>query len=90
MLYQPSSVYPVSDPSLFLLTIIRRPAQRPRDIRYIFRESQIRHFDMTIRTEKDVFWFEISIDDVEGMEVIDCESDFGCVEFGDGVWESLW
>lgn len=55
----------------------------------MFRKPEIRNLDMSIRPEQQVFRLEISVDDIEGVEVVDSEGDFCGVEFGNGVWESL-
>lgn len=44
---------------------------------------------MSVLVEQNVFGFEVAVDDVEGMEIVEGEGDFCCVEFGDGIGESL-
>ena len=45
---------------------------------------------MTICVEQDVFWFEISVDNVVLMEVFECEYEFCNVEFGSIFLESAF
>lgn len=39
--------------------------------------------------QQQVLGFQVAVDDVLGVQVLEGERDFGCVEFGDGVRESL-
>jgi len=55
----------------------------------VFGESEIGDLDVSVGSEEDVLRLEISVDDVEGVEVVESESDFGGVELGDRVGESL-
>lgn len=55
----------------------------------MFGESEICDLDVSVRPEEDVFGLEISVDDVERVEVVESESDFGGVELCDRVGESL-
>lgn len=52
-------------------------------------ETEVGDFDVTVCAEEDVFGLEVSVDDVEGMEVVEGEGDFGCVELCDRVGETL-
>jgi hypothetical protein len=71
------------------LTIIRRPTQRPRDIRHKLCKPKVGHLDVSVGTEQQVFGFQVAVDDVEGVKVVESEGDFSCVEFGDRVGETL-
>ena len=44
---------------------------------------------MTIAIDKDVFWFEVTIYDVEPVEEVEGECDLCGIELGDRIWESL-
>ena len=55
----------------------------------MFGETEICHFDVAVRSEQQVLRLQVSIDDVEGMEVIQGECDFCSVELGDRVGEAL-
>ena len=39
--------------------------------------------------EKQVFWLEISVDDLLGMEIFECQGDFCSIEFSNWVREPL-
>lgn len=69
--------------------IIRRTAKRPRNVRHILGKPKVGDFDVSVRSEEDVFRLEVAVDDVERMEVVDRKRDFGRVELCDGVGESL-
>ncbi len=71
------------------LTVIRCTTQRPRDIRYVFGETKICHFDVAIGTKQEVFRLQITVNDVERVQVVESEGNLGGVEFGNGVRESL-
>ena len=68
----------------------RLTAERPGDVRDVFGESKVGNLNVSIRTEQDVFWLEIAVDDVEGMEVVESECDLGGEELGDWIRESLF
>jgi hypothetical protein len=44
---------------------------------------------VSVVVEEDVFGFEVAVDDVEIVEVVEGEGDFCSVEFGDWIWKSL-
>jgi hypothetical protein len=44
---------------------------------------------MSIKCENDIFRLEIAIDDVESVEMVERESNFGCVELCDRFWDAL-
>jgi len=44
--------------------IVGGTAQSPCRIRAVLGESKVRNFDVAIKTEKDVLWFEIAINDI--------------------------
>jgi len=61
----------------------------PSYVGNVFSESEIGDLDVSVGSEEDVLRLEISVDDVEGVKVVESEGDFGGVELGDRVWESL-
>lgn len=69
--------------------IIWSSAQSPGDIRHLFRESKIRNLKMSVSVEKQIFWFEIAVDDVVGVEVIESERDLSSVELGHRIRKAL-
>ena len=71
------------------LTVIRRAAQRPRDIRHELGKPKVGHLDVSVRAEQQVFGLEVAVDDVERVQVVERERDLGRVEFGDRVGEAL-
>jgi len=44
---------------------------------------------MSVSVEQQVFWFEITVDDVVRVEVVEGERDLGSVELGHWVREAL-
>ena len=54
-----------------------------------FCEAKVGDFDVSVVVEEDVFGFEVAVDDVEIVEVVESEGDFCGVEFGYWVWKSL-
>jgi hypothetical protein len=44
---------------------------------------------VSVLVEEDVFWFEVAVDDVPGVEVLDGEEDFAGVELGHFFGELL-
>ena len=69
---------------------MRLTTERPGDIRDVFSEPKVGNLDMSVRTEQNVFRLEISVDNVEGMEVVESESNFSGEELGDGIRETLY
>lgn len=54
-----------------------------------FGESVVGEGHVPIRVHEDVFWFEVAIHDVEGVEVLEGEEDLGGVEEGGVLGEEL-
>jgi hypothetical protein len=52
------------------LTIIRSSTQCPSDIRDVLGKAKVGDLDMAIGAEEEIFWFEIAVDDVEGVEIV--------------------
>ena len=73
----------------FRRKIIWGSAQGPRYVRTSLREPEIGYFDMTVVVEEDILRFEVAVDDVEGMEVIEGEGDLCRIEFCDRIREPL-
>lgn len=44
---------------------------------------------MAICVEEDIFGFEISVDNVEGVQMVQSQGDLGSVELGHWLWEPL-
>ncbi|KAJ3300055.1 hypothetical protein HK104_004777 [Borealophlyctis nickersoniae] len=61
----------------------------PRNVRYVFSESEIGDFDMPLGIDEEVLGFEVAVDDVFGVKVVKCHHDFGGVEAGYVVREAL-
>ena len=55
----------------------------------MFGEPKVGDLDVAVRAEEDVFRFQVAVDDVERVQVVERERDFGGKEFRDGVRESL-
>jgi hypothetical protein len=69
--------------------IVWRAAERPGHVRTVLGKPEVSDLNMTVRVEEDVLRLEVSVDDVKRMEVVQCERDLGCIEFGHRVWEAL-
>jgi hypothetical protein len=39
--------------------------------------------------EKNVLWLEVTIYDVQGVQMVQCKCDLGCVKLGHGIREAL-
>lgn len=52
-------------------------------------EAKVCDLDVAVKVEEDVFWLEVAVNDVEAVEVVECEGDLCCVEFGDWIWKPL-
>jgi hypothetical protein len=46
-------------------------------------QSEIGHFDVSFLIQQYILGFQIAVDDIAGVEVLDGEQYFCCVEFGD-------
>jgi hypothetical protein len=58
---------------------------------YGFSESEICEFEVTVSADEDVFGFEVAVDDVAGVKVLENENDVGGVEAGwGGKYAALW
>lgn len=68
----------------------RLTAEGPSDVGDVFGEPKVGDLDVTVGAEEDVFRFQVAVDDVKRVEVVERERDFGSKELGDGVRESLW
>ena len=44
---------------------------------------------MAVPVEEQVFRLQVSIDDVQRMQIVQSKGDLGCVEFGDWIGEAL-
>lgn len=73
----------------FRRQIIRSAAKSPGDIRNLLGKSKIRNLEMSVPIEQEVLGLEITVNDVEGMEVVQRQGDFGSVELGNRVREAL-
>lgn len=45
--------------------VIRSPTQSVRQVRHVFREPKVRHFDVPVRSDEDVFGLQVTVDDVD-------------------------
>lgn len=60
--------------------ILRRAAQSPCAAFDALGESEVGHFDVTIRVDEQIFGFQITIQDLQMMQVLECEHDLRAVE----------
>lgn len=52
-------------------------------------ESKVRNLDVTVGTEKNVLGLEITVNDVEGVKVVEGKGNLSGEELGDGIREAL-
>lgn len=57
---------------------------------YLFREAEISKFDESFPVYHDVFWLEVSIDDVLWMQVVECEHYLRDIELSLLLWKLLF
>lgn len=69
--------------------IIWGATERPGGVRAEFRKSKIGNFDMAILSKENILGLQITVDDVEGVKIVECECDLCRVEFSDGIGEAL-
>lgn len=61
--------------------VVRRTAQCPRHVLAVLSKTEIGDFYVPVIIEEDVLWFEITVNDVEIMEVVEGQGNFRCIEF---------
>jgi len=64
----------------FRRKIFRCTAKSHGFISYDFCKTKVSNFDMSLFVDKEVFWFEISVGYVHGVEIVKSEYDFCCKE----------
>ncbi len=70
--------------------IVRRSTQRPRDVRDFFGEPKISDFQVAMPVEQQVLWFQVPVDDVPGVEIVESQRNLRGVELGYGIREALF
>jgi hypothetical protein len=55
----------------------------------VFSKAKVCYLDVPIRVEQDVLWLQVSVYNVELVEVVERKGDLCGVEFGYRVWETL-
>jgi hypothetical protein len=69
--------------------VVGRAAQRPGDVRHLFREAKVGDLEVAVAVEQQVLGLEVAVDDVHAVQVVEREHDLGRVELGHGVREAL-
>ena len=69
--------------------VIGCSTQSPSDIRHLLREPKVCDLEMTMPIQQQVLGFEISIDNVLRMQIVERQSDLCGVKFGYRVWKPL-
>lgn len=64
-------------------------AEGPRDVGNVLGETEIGNLDVAVGSEEDVFRFEIPVNDIERVKVVECERDFCREEFCNRIREPL-
>jgi hypothetical protein len=52
-----------------------------------FGQAKISDFNMPLRVQQYIFWLQISVDYISGMQILDGQQDFGGIELGDFLRE---
>lgn len=52
-------------------------------------ETEVGDLDVTVGAEEDVLGLQVAVDDVQRVQVVQCEGYLGSEEFGDGIGEAL-
>ena len=55
----------------------------------MFGKAKVCYLDVPVRVEQDVLWLQVSVYNVELVEVVERKGDLCSVEFGYRVWEPL-
>jgi hypothetical protein len=71
------------------LTIVGRSTQSPGNVGNVLGKAKVRHLDVAIRAQQNVLRFEVSVNNVERMQVVESKRDLCSVELCDRVWEAL-
>ena len=66
----------------FWRQVLGRTTEGESSIFYGFGESEICEFEVAVSTDENVFRFEVAVDDVAGVEILENEDDVGGVEAG--------
>jgi len=74
----------------FRCEVVGSAAQRPCSRRTRFREAEICYFDVPVVIQQDVFGLEVTVNDVESVQMIQGQCYLSRVEFRDGIRESLY
>ena len=70
--------------------VVGRTAQSPRYILAVLSKTEIGDFYVPVIIEEDVLWFEITVNDVEIMKVVEGQGNFRCIEFCYWVGKALY
>jgi hypothetical protein len=69
--------------------IVGRAAERPGDVWHLLGKSKIGNLQVPVPIEQQVLRLQVTVDDVERMQVIERQCDFCSVEFCHGIGEAL-
>lgn len=69
--------------------IIRGATERPNSRIAVLCESKISNLDMSIKVEEDVFGFEITVNDIKIMKIIQRQRHFSSIKLRHWVRETL-
>ena len=69
--------------------VVRRTAQCPRHVLAVLSKTEIGDFYVPVIIEEDVLWFEITVNDVEIMKVVEGQGNFRYIEFCYWVGKAL-
>jgi hypothetical protein len=69
--------------------VIRRATQRPCDVRHFFCKAKIGYLQVAMSIKEKILRFEITVDNVHGVEVIESKGYFGRIKLCDRIREAL-
>lgn len=64
----------------FRSQILWSSAQSESSIFYVFGEPKVSEFEVAVSADEHIFWFEVSVDDILGVQVFEDQDDVGGVE----------
>lgn len=69
--------------------IIRRSTQRPHRGVTVFRKPKVCNLDVPVKVQQDILRFQVTVDDVESMKIVQGQRNLCGIEFRYWVRESL-
>lgn len=64
-------------------------AQRPRNVGHFLGEPEIGNLQMTMAVQQQILRFEITVDNLMSVQILQGQRDFGGIKLGHGIGEPL-